>query len=119
MFDYSLVDDAVELIVTEFHPQKVVIFGSAASGTAEDGSDIDILVVMDAEGDRISRRIPLIIALSRLRVDTDVLVVTPEEFERAKGDPASFVHEIMESGYVAYGVRWLQTAIYLPDHVRS
>ncbi len=102
MFDYSRVDDVVNLIVAKFNPQKIIVFGSVASGTADDDSDIDILVVMDAQGDKISRRIPLIIALSKLRVDTDVIVATPEEFEGTKDNEASFIHEIVDSGYVAY-----------------
>lgn len=102
MFDYTLVDDAVNLIVTKFNPEKIIIFGSVASGTADDDSDIDILVVMNTKGDKISRRIPLIIALGKLRVDTDVIVATPEEFEAKKDDDSTFIHEIVNTGYVAY-----------------
>ena len=88
--------------MTQFSPKKIIIFGSVASGTADEDNDIDILVVMNAEGDKISRRVPLIIALGKLRIDTDVVVATPEEFESKKEDRDSFIHEIVSTGYVAY-----------------
>ena len=52
-------------IVRDFHPLKVVLFGSYAYGTPSEESDVDLLVVMDipeAETRRmaveIRRRIP-------------------------------------------------------------
>ena len=104
LFDYDLVQEAVSIFVTQFSPQKIIIFGSVASRTADEDSDIDILVVMDTEGDKISRRVPLIIALGKLRIDTDIVVATPEEFESMRNDRSSFIHEIVSIGYVAYEV---------------
>ena len=49
MFDHALIDKIVDRIVSKFTPEKVIIFGSAAKGTAKAGSDVDILVIMDTE----------------------------------------------------------------------
>lgn len=102
MFDYSRVDKFVDLIVSEFSPKMIIVFGSVADHQANEYSDIDVLVVMDAKGNRIERRIPLIMALGRLQFDTDAIVATPEEFERKKNDENSFIYQIVNTGYVAY-----------------
>lgn len=38
---------AVAAIAALFHPERIVLFGSRASGTARPGSDIDLLVVLE------------------------------------------------------------------------
>src|SRR5437762_11609474 len=35
-------------IVEEFHPDQIILFGSYASGTPHEDSDVDLLVVMPA-----------------------------------------------------------------------
>jgi len=33
-------------IVREFHPEKIILFGSHAYGTPDENSDVDLMVVM-------------------------------------------------------------------------
>ena len=56
VFRYDLVQETVDTIVREFNPKKIIIFGSVAKGTADDHSDLDILVVMDTD-ERYYRRL--------------------------------------------------------------
>ena len=44
------IKDVGRQIAREFHPQRVVLFGSHASGNADVDSDIDLLVVMPFKG---------------------------------------------------------------------
>ena len=47
----------VERIVHDFHPLQIILFGSQARGTAQQGSDIDLLIVGDRSPDETwSRR---------------------------------------------------------------
>jgi len=39
--------ELLDQIVAHFHPQRVILFGSAARGEAGSESDIDLLVVVD------------------------------------------------------------------------
>jgi len=41
MFRYDLVEETIDLIVSEFHPERIIIFGSVARGSATDTSDLD------------------------------------------------------------------------------
>lgn len=66
----------VNQIVEKFHPDKVILFGSHAYGKPDDGSDVDLLVVMPAKNE-ISQSIRV-----RQAFDTpfpmDLIVRTPE-----------------------------------------
>jgi len=44
----------VDMLVKEFAPQQVVLFGSRANGTAPPESDVDLMVVLPFEGSAIS-----------------------------------------------------------------
>jgi len=43
----ALITAIRDRIVDHLHPEKIILFGSHTSGTATDGSDIDLLVVLD------------------------------------------------------------------------
>jgi predicted nucleotidyltransferase len=43
----SAVDSAVEALTSALNPKQIYLFGSCARGTAVDGSDIDLLVVVE------------------------------------------------------------------------
>lgn len=66
-------------IAERFLPSRIILFGSQARGEARALSDIDLLVVFNADGDRRTRRVAIRTALADLIVDKDILVVTEEE----------------------------------------
>ena len=89
-------------VAQQFHPKKIILFGSYAYGKPREGSDVDLLVIMSRTrggGKRMSVRIrhaiPRDFAL-------DLLVRTPAEVARRLrwGDP--FMRELMERGEVLY-----------------
>ena len=45
----SHIQEIVQQIVEYFHPQKIILFGSHAYGTATVDSDVDLLMMMDTE----------------------------------------------------------------------
>ena len=89
-------------IAREFHPQKIVLFGSYASGEPSEDSDVDLLVIMPrtrAHGERMSVRIRQAIPRD---FPLDLLVRTPCDVARRLrwGDP--FICELLERGKVLY-----------------
>ena len=103
-YDYSAVDIVVDAIVKDLSPKMIVIFGSVAKGTADDNSDLDILVVMETKKKHFERSSDVQMSLwnRKIILDADVIVVTPEEFEMDKQNEYSFIHEIVSTGVVAY-----------------
>ena len=102
MFDYSLADRTVELIAERFSPEKIIIFGSVARREASETSDLDLLVVMESDRPDHERAVPIYMAVAGIRVPKDILVMTPEEFDRSRIDPTSFTSKIVRTGVVAY-----------------
>jgi predicted nucleotidyltransferase len=74
----------VERVVSRFLPDKIILFGSYAAGTAGPDSDLDLLVVMSIAGSRRNKAIEIGVALHDIAIAKDVIVVTPEDFEWRK-----------------------------------
>jgi predicted nucleotidyltransferase len=89
-------------VARKFRPEKIILFGSHARGTATKDSDVDLLVIMPrtrAHGERMSVRIrhavPRTFAL-------DLLVRTPADVARRLRWGDGFLREIMEKGEILY-----------------
>src|SRR6476661_6497005 len=80
----NLTDD----IVRNFHPEKVILFGSHAYGTPKAWSDADLLVIMQFEGNPLEKMSEIVYTVHP-RIAVDLLVRTPEMIERRIkiGDP--------------------------------
>lgn len=85
----------------EFHPDRVVLFGSYARGTATRDSDVDLLVVLPCEAKPVQKSVEIRLKL-RPQFPLDLLVRTPQKLlERlAMGD--DFMREVLEEGKVLY-----------------
>lgn len=96
---------ATERLVEQFHPQRVILFGSQVRGTADARSDVDLLVVCPIKPEPASRR-ALMVAMDRtlrgLGFATDVVVLTPEEFERDRQIPGTVARPAWQEGTILY-----------------
>jgi predicted nucleotidyltransferase len=96
---------ATDRLVAQFHPQRVILFGSQARGTADARSDVDLLVVCAFDSKWQSRR-TLMVAMDRalggLGFARDVIVMTPEEFERDRQIPGTVARPAWREGKVLY-----------------
>ena len=98
----SALQEITRKIVEAFHPEKIVLFGSYASGDADADSDVDLLVIMETEA-RPAERSARIMRVCRPRyVAMDIIVRTPAEIadRLAAFDP--FLEEVLDRGRVLY-----------------
>ncbi|MBI5244304.1 MAG: nucleotidyltransferase domain-containing protein [Elusimicrobia bacterium] len=77
----KLITEMIRRIVRRFNPEKIILFGSHATGKAGPDSDVDLLVVMPVEGSKREKAIEIGVALHDIRMPKDIVVSTPEEFE--------------------------------------
>ncbi|MEP6958644.1 MAG: nucleotidyltransferase domain-containing protein [Nitrospirota bacterium] len=92
----------MEILIREYQPEKLIVFGSAAQGEFHPWSDLDLVVVKKTEKPLLER-IEEVLRLVRPKVGLDVLVYTPEEVEALVDERRVFVlDEIIYKGAVAY-----------------
>ena len=72
----SILDDAVRRILSVVEPRRIILFGSAARGTMEAGSDLDLLIVMPDGIHRRQTSVEIFKALRGIGLPKDVIVVT-------------------------------------------
>ena len=88
-------------IAREFHPRRIILFGSYARGTPTEDSDVDLLIIMPFKGRSTDVSVEM-----RLKVrppfPVDLLVRTPQAVRRRIGMGDCFMREIVESGKVLY-----------------
>ena len=96
------IDELVSRIVKRFRPEKIILFGSHARGTAGQDSDADILVVMPVKGSKRKKATEIDVALVGLDLPVDVIVVTPEELERNKNQIGTIIYPALREGKVLY-----------------
>jgi predicted nucleotidyltransferase len=98
----STLDEIVRRIVDGFDPQRIVLFGSWARGSAGRDSDVDLLIVMDVEGSKRKKATEIDIALVGIPVPIDLIVATPGDVERSVDSIASIIAPAMREGKVLY-----------------
>lgn len=101
----ALLQEIVNRIVSVAHPQKVILFGSAARGEMGPDSDLDILVVKAGARRRETARI-IREAVEKVEphYPVDVVVVTPEQVERYGDLIGYIIRPALREGKVIYAV---------------
>ncbi len=94
----------VETIVQVARPERVILFGSRAKGTARNESDYDFLVVVRGiRNEReISRRIYRAFLDRRVGAAVDVVVVNAGTLEQHGESPFYIYRQALQEGRVFY-----------------
>ena len=69
-------------IAKRFGPEKIILLGSYARGTAGPDSDADFLVVMPVNGSRRDTAIESDASISGMGLAKDVFVATPDDMQK-------------------------------------
>src|SRR5215472_9322676 len=87
-------------VAERFHPDKIILFGSYASGTPRADSDVDILVVMPARN-QLDQAVKIELACDP-PFPLDIIVRTPHNMQWRLAEGDSFLREITTKGKVLY-----------------
>ena len=96
------INEMVRRIVKRFDPEKIILFGSHAKGTAGPGSDVDLLIIMPVTGSKREKQIEIGVALHDIRIPMDIIVTTPEEVERRKNLVGTIIRPALREGEIIY-----------------
>lgn len=94
-------DQVVRKILSSGSPEKIILFGSHARGEARPDSDLDLLIIEDA--DPWKQASVYRSALQGLGYDFDIKVRSPREVASWRNVPNHFLTTIVREGKVLYG----------------
>jgi predicted nucleotidyltransferase len=98
----ELLKIAVKRLADNFHPAKIILFGSQAKGTADNRSDVDLLVICSIKGARREKMVAMDRSLRGLGLARDIVLLTPEEFERDRFILGTIIRPAWQEGRVLY-----------------
>lgn len=103
--DQAVIEQVRDRILEACAPEAIVLFGSAARNEAVDGSDLDLLIILDLpEGITPRDKSRQLHALFfGWFLPFDIIVLTPAEWERGLGLPGHVARVAAREGVRLYG----------------
>lgn len=95
-------DRILPIIIEKYQPEKIILFGSLATGEVHEWSDIDLAIIKETPLNYFER----LLELNRMidsHLATDVFIYRPEEFSTKVAEGHYFfVDEIIGRGRIIY-----------------
>ena len=101
MVTMEQIEQVSRQIAEEFHPQRVILFGSYANGTATEHSDVDLLVILPFEGKSFQKSAEVLMGVHP-PFPVDLLVRTPENIRYRLKIGDRFIRDVLAEGKVLY-----------------
>lgn len=98
----AVIQEAVRRIVATVQPERIILFGSTARGDHAEGSDVDLLVLVDQPAGHGSLMMEIYSSLGFMGVPIDVVVMESAVFERHKPFIGTLARPASEEGVVLY-----------------
>jgi predicted nucleotidyltransferase len=100
--DETLLNEVVRRVLTVARPDRIILFGSAATGQMTKDSDIDLLVVEPELANPRDRSVRIRRALGDVQYPVDVIVMSSERFEETKNLIGGIAYPAQKYGRVLY-----------------
>ncbi|HUU69040.1 MAG TPA: nucleotidyltransferase domain-containing protein [Planctomycetota bacterium] len=100
--DEKLIHEIVRRILSVARPDKIILFGSAATRKMTRDSDVDLLVVEPDPSDPRAESVRIQEALLGLHYPFDVIVISTERFEESKMVIGGIAYPANKYGKVVY-----------------
>ena len=100
MPDQKILDQIIKAVREVIEPDKIILFGSQARGTASKESDYDILVInKDCKRSILNN---LYMKMIEVNAAVDIILNTPEMVENSKNKVISVTKDALKEGITIY-----------------
>lgn len=93
---------AISAVIKAVHPSKVIVFGSYARNDADEGSDLDLLVIEKSLMDKGTEMVKIRNAIGDIGVGVDVLVYSEKDIQELGHLRGSTLYWALKEGKVLY-----------------
>ena len=100
--DDTLLSEIVRRVLTVARLDKIILFGSAATGRMTKDSDIDLLIVAPAPVNRHEASVQIRDAIGNIELPVDVILIATERFESTKDVIGGIAYPAHRHGRVLY-----------------
>ena len=102
MIDEQEIKRVAKRLGSAVNASRVILFGSYARGEATQNSDVDLMIIAESDLPRFKRSRELYKLMRPYPFGMDLVVYTPQEIERGKKSPVSFVSTVLREGKTLY-----------------
>jgi len=105
----KILQDIIQRIVEVAHPDRIIMFGSAARGEMGPNSDIDLLVIKKGVKNPRDVTAKIYMRLYGVGKAVDIIVVSPEQVEQYRDSPYLVIYPATRDGVVIYDAEKIAT----------
>jgi predicted nucleotidyltransferase len=100
--DPVILKGIVNRVVQLAHPDRIILFGSAARGEMGPNSDVDLLLIKSGRFNRGRLIEKIYRGMGGLGQPVDIVIVTPEEVEQYGQSPYLVIAPALKDGKLVY-----------------
>ncbi len=100
--DETLLNEVVRRVLTVARPDRIILFGSAATRQMTKDSDIDLLIVEPSPANTHERRVEIRDAVGDIGYPVDVIVMRTARFEETKRWIGGIAYPANKYGRIIY-----------------
>ncbi|MFW6225189.1 MAG: nucleotidyltransferase domain-containing protein [Bacteroidota bacterium] len=102
MIGTDKISEIVNKIASGYNPDKIILFGSYATGNPNEDSDLDLFVIKDTDLPRPQRTVQVRKMIYGSMIPIDLIVYTPKEIDESKDNKFGFVNKVLNTGKTLY-----------------
>lgn len=102
MITENKIEEIKDKIVKTVSPEKIILFGSYATGEATEESDIDLVVIWDSDLNPHKKNLLLSRLFPKRNFSLDIFAFTKKEAEKLKDIAGTILYEAFHHGKVIY-----------------
>ena len=103
MITQEQIDEILKIIIENYKPEKIILFGSYAYGNPNEYSDLDLLIIKDTDLPRYKRAREIRKHLwGIIDIPKDIIVYTQDEIDDWKEVEEAFITSVVKEGKVLY-----------------
>ena len=100
--DQDVIDEIIRRVTNVAPAERIILFGSAATGEMTRDSDVDLLILEESVEDPWGERLRVREALRDMAYPFDVILMTKDRFEETKGIIGGIAYPANKQGKVIY-----------------